>query len=195
MIPIYGTVREFQKGNIGWGIFGAITDAITLIPVIGAGAKAIGTAIRGGRAAVKALRVGLITAEVTSKITTVIVAKQFAAGASGASGASEGLARLGKAALRAIDPSIDLIYNGGIYFGKITENLVTKITSSSAKINNIKEDINIVKEINKPSVTKNKSKNYSLSTNKPDVNDILNYAHDLIKKQTIHGIKLIKKIL
>ncbi|NIG98706.1 MAG: hypothetical protein G5701_07295 [Serratia symbiotica] len=176
MIPIYGTVREFQKGNIGWGIFGAITDALTLIPVIGAGAKAIGTAIRGGSAAVKALRVGLTTAEVTSKITTVTVAKQFA------TGASEGLGKLGKAALRVVDPGIDLIYNSGIYFGRKTENLVTKITSSSAKINNIKEDGNIVNAINKPSVAKNKLKNYSVSTNKPDVSAMLNYAHDLIKK-------------
>ncbi|WP_339037493.1 hypothetical protein [Serratia symbiotica] len=73
IIPIYGTVREFQKGNIGWRIFGAITDALTVIPVIGAGAKAVGTAIRGGSAAVKAVRVGLTAAEVTSKITTATV--------------------------------------------------------------------------------------------------------------------------
>ena len=180
MIPIYGTVREFQKGNIGWGIFGAVTDALTLIPVIGTGAKAIGTAIRGGSAAVKAVRVGLTAAEVTSKITTATVAKQFA------EGAAEGLIKsgkeLGQAALRVADPGIELIYNSGIYFRRRTENLVTKITSSSAKINNIKEDRNIVKAINNSSVIKNKLKNYSLSTNKPDVSAILNYAHDLIKK-------------
>lgn len=131
MIPIYGTVREFQKGNIGWGIFGAITDALTLIPVIGAGAKAIGTAIRGGSAAVKALRVGLTTAEVTSKITTVTVAKQFAAGA------SEGLAKsgkeLGKAALRAMDPGIELVYEGSSLIRRQTAKMASNISSTIVK--------------------------------------------------------------
>jgi hypothetical protein len=138
MVPVYGTVREFQKGNIGWGIFGAITDALTLIPVIGAGAKAIGTAIRGGCAAVKALRVGLTTAEVTSKITTATVAKQFAAGA------SEGLVKsgkeLGQAALRAMDPGIGLVYGGSSLIRRQTAKMASNISSTIVKSADALED-------------------------------------------------------
>lgn len=131
LIPIYGTIHEFQKGNIGWGIFGAITDALILIPVVGATAKAVGAAIRGGTTAVRAARVGLTAAEVTSKITTTTVAKQFTVGA------SEGLAKsgkdLGKAVLRAVDPGIELLYGGGEFVGKQTAKMARSITSTTAK--------------------------------------------------------------
>ncbi|MFT4325371.1 hypothetical protein [Candidatus Liberibacter solanacearum] len=38
-IPIYGTIQAFKKGEIGWGIFGIVTDALLIVPAIGVGAK------------------------------------------------------------------------------------------------------------------------------------------------------------
>ncbi len=66
MVPVYGTVREFQKGNTGWGTFGAITDALTLIPVVGYAAKAIGSALHGGAVVAEAAR-GIATVTETAR--------------------------------------------------------------------------------------------------------------------------------
>ncbi|EMS36066.1 hypothetical protein [Candidatus Liberibacter americanus] len=48
LIPIYGTINEFKKGNTGWGIVGVITDALILVPVFGYGIKVVATLARGG---------------------------------------------------------------------------------------------------------------------------------------------------
>ncbi|MBA5723781.1 hypothetical protein [Candidatus Liberibacter sp.] len=74
MIPIYGTIHEFQKGNIGWGIFSAVTDALSLIPVIGAGCKATGALIRGGETAIKGIEACVVTTE-SINATAKIMAK------------------------------------------------------------------------------------------------------------------------
>ncbi|ACT56922.1 hypothetical protein Q7M48_01580 [Candidatus Liberibacter asiaticus] len=62
MIPIYGTYREFKKGNYGWGIVGAISDAALLIPVVGYGARAAINLVRGGSIALKAGTAGTMIA-------------------------------------------------------------------------------------------------------------------------------------
>ncbi|KJZ82226.1 hypothetical protein AP064_02600 [Candidatus Liberibacter solanacearum] len=66
LIPVYGTIQSFKKGEIGWGIFGAITDVLTLVPVVGYGAKMVGALARGGNAAIKISKVGAIAASATA---------------------------------------------------------------------------------------------------------------------------------
>ncbi|ADR52104.1 hypothetical protein CKC_01765 [Candidatus Liberibacter solanacearum CLso-ZC1] len=66
LIPIYGTIQSFKKGEIGWGIFGAITDVLTLVPVVGYGAKMVGALARGGNAAIKISKAGAIAASATA---------------------------------------------------------------------------------------------------------------------------------
>ncbi len=120
-IPIYGTVREFQKGNIGWGIFGIITDVLTLVPIVGAPLKAAATAIRGGETAVKAARAGLATTDAATKLTAE-------ASASLAKSAED----TGKAALHSVT-SPELLYESGTFAGNQTTKMVTDATSASVK--------------------------------------------------------------
>ncbi|AHA27459.1 hypothetical protein [Candidatus Liberibacter americanus] len=47
-IPIYGTIQAFKKGETKWGIFGIVTDVLTLVPIIGIGSKLIGSVIKAG---------------------------------------------------------------------------------------------------------------------------------------------------
>lgn len=94
MIPVYGTYCEFQKGNIGWGIFGAVTDIATLVGV-GLAAKGVACSIRGGAAAVKVARVGFATSQTVNATTKVATMN------------------LGKSLLRAVDPGVELLYKGG----------------------------------------------------------------------------------
>ncbi|WP_354688082.1 hypothetical protein V9J15_01330 [Candidatus Liberibacter africanus] len=62
MIPVYGTIQEFKKGNYGWGIFGIISDATLLIPFVGYGIKAASGLIRGGSIAARIGEAGAVTA-------------------------------------------------------------------------------------------------------------------------------------
>ncbi len=150
LIPVYGTIREFQKGNkgnIGWGIFGIATDLLSLVPVVGYGVKAASTAIRGGATAVKAaktIQIGLAAGQAVSKVTTMTVVRQFTVGA------SEGLAKtsadLGKAALRAVDPGVELLYEGGKFVGK----QATKVSGSIA--------VTTTKAVNSVSILENSSR-------------------------------------
>ncbi len=134
LIPVYGTVREFQKGNIGWGIFGAVTDALTLIPFLGYGVKTVATAIRGGTVAVEVARAGLAAGEAATKVATMTVAKEFAAGAS--KGLSKSAPDLLKATARAIDPGFELLYDGGKFFGKKIKNIASSAANSGRSLEN-----------------------------------------------------------
>ncbi|MBY7649452.1 MAG: hypothetical protein C4617_02915 [Candidatus Liberibacter europaeus] len=66
-IPIYGTIQEFKKGEIRWGIFGAVTDVLLLVPVLGCSAKLIGSLARGAKVAKNAIEIGK-TGYVASKV-------------------------------------------------------------------------------------------------------------------------------
>ncbi|PTL86946.1 MAG: hypothetical protein C4617_00560 [Candidatus Liberibacter europaeus] len=100
-IPIYGTIRSFKNGEIGWGIFGIVTDVLTVIPVLGVSAKLAGSLIRGGGAAIKA---GATTAEVIAKTgaaAAVAAATSEAIAKTGATATSEAIAKTGAAVVAA----------------------------------------------------------------------------------------------
>ncbi len=107
LIPVYGTIREFQKGNIGWGIFGAVTDALTLIGV-GYAAKALSSAVRGGTAAIEAARGTLAITEAGRGAATITEAArgaetvaEVAHGATTAAEVVQGTEKLAEAVQRA----------------------------------------------------------------------------------------------
>ncbi len=93
IIPVYGTVRAFSQGKIGWGIFGAITDALMLIPVVGSMTKAAGAAIRGGAVVAEAARGAATAAEVARGAATAAEAAQAATTAAEAVREAETVAR------------------------------------------------------------------------------------------------------
>ncbi|MBA5723779.1 hypothetical protein [Candidatus Liberibacter sp.] len=161
MIPIYGTIHEFQKGNIGWGIFSAVTDALSLIPVIGAGCKATGALIRGGETAIKGIEACVVTTE-SINTTAKIMAKE----------ASQQLAKdsisttskeLATASLRAVDPGLELLYKGSKSLTKRAiklpeKGLVKAAKTSSTKAISAAETLLVA--------TKNIGKNASLKSSK-----------------------------
>lgn len=69
-IPIYGTIQSFKKGEIGWGIFGIITDILTIMPVIGFSTRFAGSLIKGSSIAIK---VGTTAAAETMKVADVAI--------------------------------------------------------------------------------------------------------------------------
>ncbi|MBA5723780.1 hypothetical protein [Candidatus Liberibacter sp.] len=180
MIPIYGTIHEFQKGNIGWGIFSAVTDALSLIPVIGAGCKATGALIRGGETAIKGIEACVVTTEsinATAKIMAKEASQQIAKDS--ISIASKDLA---KTSLRAIDPGLELLYKASTNLTKRAIKLSEKgIITSSSKIIRTAEIILPTAKI--------VEKNASLKSSKILATDAIN---TVFKKKT--GSSLIEKI-
>ncbi|MBL0848807.1 MAG: hypothetical protein EU981_01715 [Candidatus Liberibacter ctenarytainae] len=160
--PIYGTIRSFKRGEIGWGIFGIATDILLLIPVVGFGAKLAGAA---GRLAITSLKAGImssrvleiagnstrafdaaghsltgIEASIKSSRLSVPVAEQIAHPS-----IKETAKNFAISSARALDPGFELIYKGGKYAYKggkyMTRSLTTnpmKFFKSSFKWSNLK---------------------------------------------------------
>ncbi|WP_354688081.1 hypothetical protein V9J15_01325 [Candidatus Liberibacter africanus] len=80
MIPVYGTIQEFKKGNYGWGIFGIISDIALLVPLVGYGAKAAAGLIRGCSVAARVGEVGVVTAVRAGEAGVVTATKAGEAG-------------------------------------------------------------------------------------------------------------------
>lgn len=131
LIPVYGTIKEFKKGNIGWGIFGIVADTAMLIPVVGAGLKAGAAAIRGGSIAVRAARAGAAAADVGALGTHAVV-KQFATGAT--EELLKSSSEVGTAIVRAIDPGVELLYTGGKAITTKAPTLIKTVTKASQEI-------------------------------------------------------------
>ncbi|MEG8098795.1 hypothetical protein [Candidatus Liberibacter brunswickensis] len=69
MIPVYGTIREFKKGNYGWGALSLVTDVAMLLPFVGYGSKIAMGLVRGGNAAAKIGEASIVAAKEAAIIT------------------------------------------------------------------------------------------------------------------------------
>ncbi|MBY7649005.1 MAG: hypothetical protein C4617_00555 [Candidatus Liberibacter europaeus] len=63
MIPIYGSIQAFKKGNTLYGLFGIIADILTLIHIMALGDKLEGFLIQGCKAIVSSI---VLVAEIIS---------------------------------------------------------------------------------------------------------------------------------
>lgn len=132
LTPIYGTIHEFQKGNIGWGIFSAITDVFSLVPIVGTGIKAVSASIRAARIAAISQR-AVFTAG--TKASRLLAAHAIAAASY--QGASKLAPDLAKATTRAFDPGVELVYNFTRYGMKDIYLSVRNCISAASKVGKI----------------------------------------------------------
>lgn len=109
LTPIYGTIHEFEKGNIGWGIFSAITDVLSLAPIVGTGIKALSAGIRMAKIAAISERAVWAAGKVGVQTSRLPAALRIAD--AGYQGASTFAPNLVRATARAFDPGVELAYH------------------------------------------------------------------------------------